>query len=74
MLQELATALIALLAGLYAFWRLMPAAWRRSLATRLGRPAPSPGCGEGCAGCATPDDAPAAMPSTKPVRIYRKAG
>jgi hypothetical protein len=59
MLQQAIVILIVAGATAYAAWALMPAAWRRWLARRLGRPEPAGGCG-GCADCgaaALPDQA-----------------
>lgn len=68
-LQTVLTALIVLGAALYAAWVLMPAAWRRGLARRLGRPAPAGGACGGCDGCGDARPAPGAP---QVIRIQRR--
>ena len=64
MLQQLIVALVVMTAFGYASWTLMPAAWRLSLARRLGlkQPATS-GCGS-CGSC--PSNAASKRPGTAP--------
>lgn len=47
MAQAVVAGIIVAVAAAYAAWVLMPAAWRRAIARRLGRPPPAGGC-EGC--------------------------
>lgn len=52
----------------YAAWTLMPRAWQRAIAQRLGwRIAAAKGCGGGCDGCG---DTPAGGP--KPITLHRR--
>jgi hypothetical protein len=70
MVQTLVTAVIVVGSAAYASWRLMPDAWRRALARRVGRDAPAGGCG-GCDGC---EPARANHAAAKPIRVHRRRG
>lgn len=73
MWQALTVALIVAVAALYAVWMLMPSAWQRRLAARLGQTPPSSSCG-GCDGCAAPVEPSPPTRQTHPVKVYRKLG
>lgn len=74
MWQEIAVGAIVGLAGLYALWYWLPAAWRQ----RLGRVRPelaqAPACGacSTCGGCATPVD-PAARPAQAGQTVWMRS-
>lgn len=70
MLQQGLVLLIVAAAAAYAAWALMPVAWRRALARRLGWKAPpAAGCG-GCDGCAAPP--PGASPAERTIQVVRR--
>lgn len=90
MVQTLITALLVTGCTLYAAWSLMPAAWRRRLASWLLRWAPRSrtlqqaartggGCGsgdDGCSGCSASGPATPAAPAGQGqvIRIHRRPG
>ncbi len=71
-MQTLITALIVLASAAYALWSLMPSAWRRALAQRLGRtPTPASGCG-GCGGCGGTVVPAVGQPVVKTITVHRR--
>ena len=71
MAQSLIVAIVVGASAAYAVWALlMPRAWRRSLARRLGWAEPVAACG-GCDGCGSAAP-PAAAPRESVITLHRQ--
>jgi hypothetical protein len=72
--QTLVTAVVVGACAAYALWAVLPAALRRRVALRLGRPAASAGggaCG-GCSDCGSAPPAATGPPGEAVIRIVRR--
>jgi hypothetical protein len=67
MWQQWIVGLVVFLAGSYALWYWMPAAWRRPLGRVQKKLGEAPGCSacSDCSGCATPAKTAAAAGAVK---------
>ncbi|MDE1926822.1 MAG: hypothetical protein KGI36_06500 [Burkholderiales bacterium] len=65
--QALVTALIVVLCVAYAGWSLAPAALRRRVAARLGRPLPAAGGCAACGACGAPP-----KPPVQVIKVWRR--